>query len=441
MAEADLARRARAVLDENRREGWTCPSRELYPHQWLWDSCFTAIGLAHYDPERAADELRALFTGQWSNGMLPHMIFAKGVRDVGSERIWQSSADPRAPKGVATSCITQPPLTAVAAWRVAHALPARERREFLAELLPKLVEYHRWLYRERDLEHRGLITLIHPWECGLDTTPPWMEALARMPAPWWLRIALRLRLARIVRFFRRDTRFAPEMERPSDDDGLRMLALVHRAKRHHFDLSRMPRHRSVLIEDVAFNALLAVANRSLTHIAGEVGVALDDDLVTCFASTRSALEELWDETTGQYYSRDAVTGELLAIPTVATFLVLWAETPARSRVERLLFALQKPGFWPRHPVPSVPIDTPHFDEDRYWKGPTWVNINWAIVEGLRAQGEHAIADTLRLNTLDLVDRVGFSEYFSAITGIGYGADDFSWTAALVLDLLHPVDPG
>ena len=53
MAAADharLAQHAQRVLDENRRGSWTCPSSQLYPHQWLWDSCFTAIGLACVDP-------------------------------------------------------------------------------------------------------------------------------------------------------------------------------------------------------------------------------------------------------------------------------------------------------------------------------------------------------------------------------------------------------
>jgi hypothetical protein len=50
---ASLARGAHEVLERNRRGAWTCPSDELYPHQWLWDSCFIAIGLARYDAPRA----------------------------------------------------------------------------------------------------------------------------------------------------------------------------------------------------------------------------------------------------------------------------------------------------------------------------------------------------------------------------------------------------
>lgn len=432
----DLEAGARSVLDRNRRGSWTCPSTELYPHQWLWDSCFIAIGLARSDPQRAAGELRALFRGQWANGMLPHMIFDDRVNDIGSRRIWQSKKNPSAPREVDTSCVTQPPLPAIASWRVAQALPAPDRRGFLDEVYPKLLAYHAWLYDERDLHDRGLITLIHPWECGLDTTPPWMQALGRMPLPWWLRWAARFHLARAVRSIRNDTRFVPAAERPSDDDGLRMLVLATRAKKHDFQLSRMPRHSSVLIEDLSFNAILAAANRSLALIARQLDRPLPTALREHFRRTDAALEQLWDEPSGQYYSRNVTTGALIKVPTIATFLPLWAGIPSQARADRLIRLLREPtGFWPSYPVPSVPIGAPEFQEAGYWKGPTWVNMSWVIVEGLREYQRDELAEELRQRILELVDKSGLSEYFSPLTGEAFGAEDFSWTAALVLDLL------
>jgi Glycosyl hydrolase family 63 C-terminal domain len=431
----NLVERAQAVLAQNQRGEWTCPSSDVYPHQWLWDSCFIAIGVARYDPSRAAAELRALFRGQWANGMLPHMIFADGVKDVGSKRVWQSKRHALAPRDVDTSCVTQPPLVAIAALRVANALPEPERRELLIELFPKLVAYHAWLYAERDPNQCGLITLIHPWECGLDTTPPWMLALERMPMPWWLRVASTLRLARILRRLRYDTRHLPAVERPSDDDGLRMLALVTLAKKHDFELRRLPPARAVLIQDLGFNSMLITANRALAAIARELDESLPAALVERFRSTEIALDTLWDEPSGQYYSRNAVTGELIRVPTIATFLPLWSETLPAARAARLITLLRQPtAYWPRFPVPSVALDSPQFEEAGYWKGPTWVNTNWVIVEGLRAHGEHELAESLRQRTVDLVDGAGCFEYFSTLTGEGHGAADFSWTAALAIDL-------
>ncbi len=139
----------------------------------------------------------------------------------------------------------------------------------------------------RDPRGSGLVTLIHPWECGLDTTPPWMQALGRMREPWWMRATLALHLARVVRFLRRDTRYIPANERPSDDDGLRMLVLAHRARRSGFELRRMPVNDSVLIEDVAFNAILGAANRALRELAGEADIALGSALDSSMTRTET----------------------------------------------------------------------------------------------------------------------------------------------------------
>src|SRR5215213_7498095 len=163
---ADLAATAMETLDRNRRGGWTCPAAGIYPHRWLWDSCFVAIGLAGADPHRAAEELRSVLEGQWTNGMVPHMVFTPDVPDLGSTRLWQSRRDPRAPRAVNTSCITQPPILAIAAWYVAQDLDSRSRATFLAEVVPKIVEHHRWLYRKRDPDDRGLVTLIHRGALG-----------------------------------------------------------------------------------------------------------------------------------------------------------------------------------------------------------------------------------------------------------------------------------
>jgi hypothetical protein len=423
------------VLEQNRRGAWTCPSSTLYPHQWLWDSCFIAIGLACIDPQRAAVEVRSLFRGQWSNGMLPHMIFAEGVHDVGSRRVWRSKQNPLAPRDVDTSCITQPPLVAIAAHEVASALPPAEGDDLRRELLPKLTAYHSWMYDERDPEHSGLVTLIHPWESGLDTSPPWMHALERMPMPWWLRVASELRLARLLRWLRYDTRQLPALERTSDDDGLRMLALAVLAAQHGFDLRRLPRERAVLIQDLAFNALLIVANRALEAIATDLGEELPAALRARFRGTEVALDALWDDESGQYHSRNAVTGTRIAPPTIATFFPLWSRTLPASRAAQLIERLRDPTkYWPAHPVPSVPLDAAQFEEARYWKGPTWINTNWIIIQGLLAHGETDLAASLRDRSLALVDASGCYEYFSPLDGRGLGAADFSWTAALAIEL-------
>src|SRR5688572_3861205 len=102
---------AKAVLEQNDRGAWTVPARDFYPHQWLWDSCFIAIGLRHIDPERAAVELRSLLRGQWSNGMMPQMIFTSSHRGKSNDaRVWGTNRIPEAPRQPKTAGLTQPPM-------------------------------------------------------------------------------------------------------------------------------------------------------------------------------------------------------------------------------------------------------------------------------------------------------------------------------------------
>ncbi|MBL7492172.1 hypothetical protein I6A60_30255 [Frankia sp. AgB1.9] len=116
--------RALEVLRTNDSGGFTRPSARLYPHQWLWDSCFVAIGLRHVDVERAVDEVMSLFAGQWPNGMLPHIRFcpAQGEPYHADAGLWRVRSEVENPPAPETSGVTQPPLVAEAVARVGELI-------------------------------------------------------------------------------------------------------------------------------------------------------------------------------------------------------------------------------------------------------------------------------------------------------------------------------
>jgi glycogen debranching enzyme len=91
-------------------------------------------------------------------------------------------------------------------------------------------------------------------------------------------------------------------------------------------------------------------------------------------------------------------------------------------------------------LPSTPPDEPGFDPVKYWRGPAWVNMNWMLIQGLRSLGLQTEASGMRASTVDLVSRSGCSEYYHAYTGEPLGGGDFSWTAALLIDLLAEQQP-
>ena len=60
---------------------------------------------------------------------------------------------------------------------------------------------------------------------------------------------------------------------------------------------------------------------------------------------------------------------------------------------------------------------------------------FADLDALDRRGAPELAAELRDRTLALVDEHGFAEYFSPTDGTGHGAPEFSWTAALTIDLV------
>ncbi|MGW6921372.1 MGH1-like glycoside hydrolase domain-containing protein [Streptomyces sp. NPDC054950] len=218
---AALRRRAASVLAGNWTGTSTVPSPGLYPHQWSWDSAFIAIGLRHVSPRRAQTELETLLAAQWGDGRIPHIVFNPSVpldAYFPSPDFWRSSTAGRAagaPRTVQTSGIVQPPVHALAAWLVHCADPGLSRaRGFLSRVYPRLAAWHRYLLHRRDLGGGGLVSVVHPWEQGMDNAPSWDAPLARVaPAP--------------ARSFRRaDLDHGAPEDRPTDLDYGRYVRLA-----------------------------------------------------------------------------------------------------------------------------------------------------------------------------------------------------------------------
>lgn len=434
MDQQQVFEHCRQVLEKNDRGNYTVPSSQIYPHQWLWDSCFIALGLRHLDVDRAKLEIMSLVEGQWSNGMLPNMIIRHKLPK--SLEIWRSWLNSDSPDHIQTSGISQPPMLAEAVVKVGVKLKTAERRSWYEKLYPVLVDYHSWLYRERDPHKEGLTLQIHPWETGLDNTPPWMAEMHQHQLPAWIQIIEKLHLAPIINLFRRDTHRIPAEQRLNIIDALMMFSAQRRIRRKRYEINQILAHSLFAIEDLTFNCILIRANQHLTEIAKFINKPLPDLLQKSMQSSPVALEELWDPYSNQYYSRNFVTHKLLKQSSIATFMPLYAGNIAKDRAEALVKLLQNKSMFGAHfPVPSVPLSSDWFKPLGYWQGPTWININWLIIDGLERNGYTEQAEALKTSTLKLVAQNGAYEYFNPQSGQPAGSPEFSWTAALTIDLL------
>jgi len=431
-----LMNHAKDVLSLNDQGTFTIPAEGLYPHQWLWDSCFIAIGIRNYDIDRAQAEILSLLRGQWSNGMLPHMIFTKGRKHLRTQNLWRSWINPYSPDDLITSGITQPPVLAEAIVRIGEKLSVAERHLWYRTVYEPLLHYHQWLYEERDPHKEGLVLQIHPWEIGLDNTPPWTQELHEHQLPLWIRGIEKLHLDGIATLFRRDTQFVPSSQRLSTLDALAFYSTQRRLRRKRYDINRILTHALFTVEDLTFNSIFIRANQHLQSIAKTLRIELPDSLLQLMAKTEAALEQLWDPYAGQYYSRNFVTHKLLKESSIATLMPLYTGILSKPRSDQLVKMLEnKHLFGPVYPVPSVPLNSTWFDPLAYWQGPTWINMNWMIIDGLKRSGYKDHAEALTESTLELINKSGFFEYFSPINGESAGAANFSWTAALTIDLM------
>jgi hypothetical protein len=421
------------VLGRNWTGASTVPSRALYPHQWSWDSGFVAIGLRHISPYRAQRELETLLAAQWGDGRIPHIVFNPAVplsAYFPSPDFWRSSTagdKAGAPAAVETSGIVQPPIHALAAWLVHQADPAASaRRGFLPRVYPRLVAWQRYLTERRDFGGRGLASIVHPWESGMDNSPCWDGPLARVEP------------ASSSSYRRADLDHGCPADRPTDLDYGRYVRLAEHYRSHGYldeDGSPPP----FAVEDPGLNALLIAAEHALAEIAAALGADPTDHLVRAEERTTTLVKRLWQPGEGLFLAHDVLTGEAVAGRSAAGLLPLILPGLPDDIAAALLRTARGPHFGlggPARLVPSYDLTGHAFDPSRYWRGPAWFNVNWLVERGLRRHGEPRRADALRAGAIRAAAESGFAEYVDPHDGRARGSRDFSWTAALTVDWLH-----
>lgn len=391
-----------AVLTRNQHTAngfrYTKPSRDTYPYQWLWDSCFHAIIYTHLDHDYAKDELRAVLAKQWPDGMVAHVTY------------WEPSeifaVDWGKPE---TSSLTQPPLIAYALWRVYEVT---NDTDLVAELYPKLARYHTALWEQRRLKDRDLLGIINPDESGEDNSPRFDTAL--------------------------ELTHTHHVE-----DNLKKrheLFAAHRAC--NYEANRCT-HEHFWVEDVPFNVFAIASLEAMQRLAVVSGndpspwrrhaKAIAHALRThCFANG-----SFWS-TTGEQATRIETDTWARFAP---LFIGLYTQSEATALVTEHL--RDETRYSLPYGLPTVAATNPSYDPNEptwgeawqhpHWRGPIWMLPHWCVYHGLQRYGFVDDAKQLRDKSIRLLQQSGYREYFHPETGIGMGAQGFTW-GGLVLDM-------
>jgi neutral trehalase len=412
----DLSQLAQEILRRNDRGGYTVPTHGLYPYQWNWDSAFVALGFAEFDRDRAWQEVETLVSGQWEDGMIPHIIFHKD--DPGyfpGPSVWATGKTPP------TSGITQPPVLATIVRKLWEDEGADATHPRMIALYQACLKCHRWFHTYRDPLNNGLVMVTHNWETGRDNSSEWDDALARVDT------------SEVGTYQRRDTGHVDAAMRPTATEYDRYVAILQFGRKSGWNHREIADNGPFRMLDVGMSMELLRANRDLLVLAQ----ALDDKAAVAELEARIALSEagmdyLWHEEVGAYCSRDVVTGESSGLVTNASFLAFYADVGMPAQRERLLDALARIAGSATYLVPSLEAGSRAYDHKRYWRGPIWLVVSYMVGQGLAEAGHEGWADRIRTDSRKLIELSGFYESFSPETGAGSGGPDFSWTAAMWL---------
>jgi putative isomerase len=194
------------------------------------------------------------------------------------------------------------------------------------------------------------------------------------------------------------------------------------------------------IEAPDLNTYLCLQQEALAKIAHVIGEERDVEVWSqrAEAMAERLTREVWDEQAGLFWARHPATGARVNVRTPFNLFPLMTGRLPTDMVRRLVAHLtDEREFWPRYPVPTVALDDPKFNPAQMWRGPTWVNVNYLLIEGLKRTGYQDLARELRRRTLEMISRQSdIFEYYQPLTGEAppKAASIFGWSSAVFIDL-------
>ena len=431
-----LEEKAKEVLENNfQQAGFTIPSKNLYPFQWKWDSGFIALGYAHYNIERAKQEIQSILNAQWDNGFIPHIVFHNESDSYfPGPDVHKSELSPFSPKKYKTTGLTQPPVYGFVLEKIYQvAENKKEILNFIRSVIDKVYKNHLYFYNNRDIKNEGLVYIYHNWESGTDNSPLWDDIWAGVDSPEY-------------EFERKDTTHVDPSQRPTKREYDHYIHLIEIAKKYFYDDKGISENSPFLVQDPLFNSILIRSNEALINlyqIIGNENQKVEFLKNKQIKSLKNMNSKLFDKELGAYIHYDLRNNKPISLVSSSSFSPLFCGAPDKQIAEILISTLiKKFGGDDKFLCASFDPTNNRFNPKKYWRGPVWINLNWILYNGLKRYGYNEIAKRVKDDSIELIRREGFCEYFdprkntSESEKIGYGGNNFSWTAALFIDLIN-----
>jgi glycogen debranching enzyme len=276
-----------------------------------------------------------------------------------------------------------------AIWQATHD------KNLLQEFVPKIMKYLEW-WQFRDHDNDGLVSIIHPWESGIDASPTY-DTVFHLTNPERFKLH--------YQFWR----------------------LLYKYRGVGWNQQTILQKEWFNVEDVGVCSVYADGWGVLASLAGEY----DSELAArCREQHRryqeAVIRKCWDEKKEQFISYFHQDGEEKAsrAETIQTLLPLLLDDLPAPIQQKLVARIKDPEkFWLPYPVPTVARCESEFNPNQcglLWRGPMWPSMTWLVMEGLIKHGFQAEAAAILDRWTELCMKNGIWEYYNPLTGKGLG---------------------
>ena len=409
--------KAKKTLLGNRRRGYTLPTNnKLYPAQWNWDSGFIALGYSYFKLNFALSEINTLLDGQWRDGMVPHILFHNTKTNYyPNYTAWNCG------NKIHSSGITQPPILATILKEILSKNKINKTQLLnIKKIIKKIKKFHEWFIQFRDPKKTGLVSILHPWESGYDNSPLWDDPMNKV------------KIEKNIKYKRADNKVVNPDFRPLDIDYDRYVTIKNNLRKLKYNPKKVYKSSLFNVVDVGFNSIFLKANKDLVELLDTFGLN-KKKIDNYIKMTEKNFLKLYDKKRKTFFSKDIKNNKKIYIPSITNYFLLFADLNNDKINKRLIQNLKKHNLKEKYFFSSIKSNHKSFEEKRYWRGPVWINCNWFIYKGLKNK-DRLFSDKIKNKTIQILEKKGFFEYFSCKSGQPMGAKNFSWSAALYLDL-------
>ena len=235
-----------------------------------------------------------------------------------------------------------------------------------------------------------------------------------------------------LKYERRDLNVSRSSNRPLKKDYDGYITLLNQFKKDKYNPSKIVNDSMFNVIDIGFNSILIRATKDLIEVSKKFNLDFTD-LNNKISKSEESLIKFYKDEDQSFFSYDFKNHNLIKVDAISNYFVLFANLKNEDINNKIINKLKKYNSQKKYFFTTVNPKDKTFEETRYWRGPVWINSNWIVYQGLIDKDKN-FSNLIKNKTLELLENKKFHEYYNYKTGECLGANNFSWSAALYLDL-------